>query len=525
MAARFAPTDIRVDVSKLSAADRTVLVKLIDASKIMDAIFLRQVWAGNEAMLIDLSQDQGIEGRARLHNFLINKGPWDRLDHNKAFVPGAPEKPAGANFYPEGAAKADIEKWIQSLPEAERARATGFFTVVHRAGQSFALVPYDVAYHAELLRAAALLREAAGLTAEPTLKAFLTKRADAFLSNDYYDSDVAWMEIKGAIEPTIGPYEVYEDEHFNYKAAFESFITVQDEDESAKLQQFAGELQDIENHLPIDPKYRNPKIAGLAPIVVVNEVFAAGDANRGVQTAAFNLPNDERVLRDKGAKRVMLKNVQDAKFAKTLVPISKVALSPADQKNVAFDAFFMQIVVHELMHGLGPHNITVNGRATTVRQAMKEASSFLEEAKADISGLFAIQHMIDKGVVPKALERTLYTTFLASAFRSIRFGVTEAHGRGVAVQFNALLDAGGFVARNDGTFGVDLPKVKAGVTALTRDIMTIQAEGDYAKAIALRDRLGVVRPVVQRALDRMKAIPVDIEPRFTTAAELLSASR
>jgi Peptidase family M49 len=521
MAARFAPTDIKVDLKKVSPADRKVLAKLVEASTIMDAIFQRQVWVGNEAMLIALARDPSPEGGARLHNFLINKGPWDRLDHNKAFVPGAPAKPAGANFYPDGAAKADVEAWIKSLPEAERARATGFFTVIRRNGNTFSAVPYNVAYHEELARAATLLREAAALTAEPTLKTFLTKRAAAFLSNDYYDSDVAWMELKGAVEPTIGPYEVYEDEFFNYKAAFEAFITVQDEDESAKLQKFAAELQDIENHLPIDPKYRNPKIAGLAPIVVVNEVFAAGDANRGVQTAAFNLPNDERVLREKGAKRVMLKNVQDAKFAKTLIPISKIVLSPADQKNIAFDAFFAQIVVHELMHGLGPHNITVGGRATTVRQEMKEASSFLEEAKADISGLFAIQHMIDKGVMPKALENTLYTTYLASAFRSIRFGVAEAHGRGVAVQFNYLLDAGGFVAKPDGTFAVDLAKVKAGVGGLTRDIMTMQAEGDYAKAIALRDRLGIVRPVVQRALDRMTAIPVDIEPRFTTAAELL----
>jgi hypothetical protein len=525
MAARFAPTDIKVDLTKVAASDRRVLAKLVEASKIMDAIFLRQAWVGNEAMLIELSRDQTLEGRARLHNFLINKGPWDRLDHNKPFVPGAPEKPAGANYYPEGAAKADIDAWMKSLPEAERARATGFFTVVHRNGNAFSLVPYNVAYREELTHAAALLRDAAALTTEPTLKNFLTKRAAAFLSNDYYDSDVAWMELKGAIEPTIGPYEVYEDEYFNFKAGFEAFITVRDEEESAKLQKFAAELQDIENHLPIDPKYRNPKLGGLAPIVVVNEVFAAGDANRGVQTAAFNLPNDERVVQEKGAKRVMLKNVQDAKFAKTLIPISKIALSPEDQKNVAFDAFFAQILVHELMHGLGPGNITVNGRKTTVRQEIKEAYGYLEEAKADISGLFAIQYMIDKGVMPKSLETTLYTTYLASAFRSIRFGVAEAHGRGVAVQFNYLLDAGGFVANADGTFSVDLAKVKAGVTGLTRDIMTIQAEGDYAKALALRDRLGVVRPLVERALDRMKAIPVDIEPRFTTAAELLKASR
>jgi hypothetical protein len=524
MTARFAPTSIRADVSRLSAADRQVLAKLVAASKMLDGLFLRQVWAGNEAMLLDLAQNRTPEGRARLHYFLINKGPWSRLDHDEVFVPGAPAKPAGANFYPEGVPKADLERWIQSLPAAERPRATGFFTTVRRAGGAFTLVPYNLEYQSELVRVASLLREAAALAAEPTLKTFLTKRADALLSNDYYDSDVAWMELKGAIEPTIGPYEVYEDELFNYKAAFEAFITVQDEAESAKLQKFSGQLQDIEDHLPIDPKYRNQKLGGLAPLVVVNEVFAAGDANRGVQTAAFNLPNDERVVREKGSKRVMLKNVQDAKFAKTLVPISKVVLAPADQKDLSFEAFFTHITVHELMHGLGPHNITVGGRQTTVRQEMKEASSFLEEAKADISGLFAIQYLIDKGVLPKSLERPLYTTFLASTFRSIRFGVNEAHGRGIAVQLNYLLDQGGFVSREDGTFAVDLAKVKTGVVSLTREIMTMQAEGGYAKAVALRDRLGVVRPVVKRALDRLTAVPVDIEPQFTTAEELLAGS-
>jgi hypothetical protein len=523
MAARFAPTDIRADLSKLSAADRRVVAKLVEASKIIDALFLRQVWSGNEAMLMDLVRDESPIGRARLHYFLINKGPWSRLDHNAPFVPGAPAKPAGANFYPEGAAKAELERWMQSLGEPERSRANGFFTVVRRAGSGFTLVPYSVEYQPELARAAALLREAAASASEPTLKTFLTKRADAFLSNDYYDSDVAWMELKGAIEPTIGPYEVYEDEVFNYKAAFEAYVTVQDEAETAKLQRYAGELQDIENNLPIDPRQRNPKLGGLAPIVVVNEIYAAGDGNRGVQTAAFNLPNDERVVREKGAKRVMLKNVQDAKFARTLRPISEAVLGATDRADLAFDAFFTHIVMHELMHGLGPHTIAVGGRQTTVRQELKETYSTLEEAKADISGLFAIQHLIEKGVLPRAFERSLYTTFLASAFRSIRFGVSEAHGRGIAIQLNYLLDQGGFVANPDGTFAVNAGRIKEGVTTLTRDIMTIQAEGDYAKAKALGERLGVVRPVVQKALDKLNAVPVDIEPRFTTADELLGA--
>jgi hypothetical protein len=318
---------------------------------------------------------------------------------------------------------------------------------------------------------------------------------------------------------------VYEDELFNYKAAFESYITVQDPVETAKLQTLAAELQDIENHLPIEPSQRNPKLGALAPITVVNEIYAAGDGNRGVQTAAFNLPNDERVVREKGTKRVMLKNVQDAKFAKTLLPISKIVLPPGDQSAVSFEAFFTHIVVHELMHGLGPHSITVKGRPTTVRQELKETYSALEEAKADISGLFAIQHMIDKGAMPKALEQSLYTTYLASAFRSIRFGVNEAHGRGIAIQLNYLLDQRGFVINSDGTFAVNKDRVKEGVAGLTREIMTIQAVGNYAAAKALGEKMGVVRPPVQKVLDRLTSIPVDIEPQFTTATQLLKQMR
>jgi hypothetical protein len=333
------------------------------------------------------------------------------------------------------------------------------------------------------------------------------------------------MEIEGAIEPTIGPYEVYEDELFNYKAGFESYVTVQDPVETAKLQKLAAELQDIEDHLPIDPKQRNPKLGALAPITVVNEIYAAGDGNRAVQTAAFNLPNDERVVTLKGTKRVMLKNVQDAKFAKTLLPISKIVLPPAEQGALSFEAFFTHIVVHELMHGLGPHSIRVNGRTSTVRQELKETYSALEEAKADISALFAIQHMIDKGVMPKSLEQSLYTTYLASAFRSIRFGVNEAHGKGIAIQLNYLLDHRGFVVNGDGTFTVNKDRVKEGVAGLTRDIMTIQAEGNYAAARELGEKMGVVRPEVQKALDKLQAIPVDIEPQFVTAEDLLKKMR
>jgi hypothetical protein len=522
MTARFAPVEITADVAGLPANERQALAKLCEAGWVMDALFLRQVWGGNEGLMLRLLTDRTPVGEARLHYFLINKGPWSRLDANAPFIPGVPEKPASANFYPAGASKADIEAWMKTLPPAERARATGFFTVVRRAGTGFSLVPYSVEYQGELAHASTLLRQAAELTAQPTLKAFLAKRADALLSNEYYDSDVAWMELDASIEPTIGPYEVYEDEWFNYKAGFEAFITIRDDAETAKLAKLGGALQGVEDHLPIDPKYRNPKLGGLAPIRVVNAILAAGDGNRGVQTTAFNLPNDERIVKEKGAKRVMLRNVQDAKFRVALVPISKVVLSAADQANVSFDAFFTHTVMHELMHGLGPHQITVAGRATTVRQELKETYSAIEEAKADISGLFALQYLVDQGTLATSLESQIYDTFLASAFRSIRFGINEAHGRGIAIQLNALLDAKAFTVQADGTFAVDRATIKNAVAAVTRDLLTLEAEGNYAKARDLIATMAVVRPDVQKALDKLSGVPIDIEPKFTTAEKLVA---
>ena len=533
MTSRFAPVTIRANVSALPDNEREALTRLIAAARVMDALFLRQVWAGNEALHLQLSADVITRARhaglgeafelpaARLHYFLINKGPWSRLDHNRIFIPGVPARPESANFYPAGATKAEVQKWIDSLSGDAKARATGFFTTIRRgdAGQ-FVAVPYSTEYQGELGAAAALLREAAALTTDATLKAFLTSRADAFLSNDYYASDVAWMELDAAIEPTIGPYEVYEDEWFNYKAAFEAFITLRDDVETNKLKAFSSRLQALENALPIDPQHRNPRLGAMAPIRVVNVVFTAGDANRGVQTAAFNLPNDERVIREKGSKRVMLKNVQEAKFNTVLLPISKVALGASDQSLVSFDAFFTHILMHELMHGLGPHNITPGGRATTVRQELKETYSAIEEAKADASGLWALAQLASQRQVDAAIARTMYTTFLASAFRSIRFGINEAHGRGIAIQINYFLDAGAFRVNADGTFSVDEPRMLDAVAGLTREIMTLQAEGSYAKARAMIDKLGVVRPSVQQVLDRLAQVPVDIEPRFESAESL-----
>jgi hypothetical protein len=521
MTARFAPVELRVDLKALPDNEKRALAKLVQASKLMDALFLRQRWAGNETLLLDLLHDDSPEGRARLHAFLLDKGPWSSLDEARPFIPGVPPKPEAANFYPAGATKAEVEAWVKSLPEAQQKEATGFYTTLRRGTDGkFLSVPYSVEYQGELAQAAALLREAAALTKQPTLKAFLTARADAFLSNDYYASEVAWMKLDASIEPTIGPYEVYEDNWFNYKAAFESFLGLRDDAETQKLAKFSGQLQGLESNLPIDPKLRNPKLGALAPIRVVNSLFSAGDANRGVQTAAYNLPNDERVTGEMGSKRVMLKNVQEAKFQHVLLPIAKVALSPKDQQDVSFDAFFTHILMHELMHGLGPHTITVGGKETTVRQALQASSSALEEAKADISGLWALQRLVDQGVIDKSLERTMYTTFLASAFRSIRFGVDEAHGKGIALQLNHFLDTGAVKVSPDGTFAVVPEKIRESVTALTKQLMEVQGRGDRKAAEGLLAKMGVVRPSVQKVLERLKDVPVDIAPRYVSAEEL-----
>ena len=520
----------------LSAGDKKALAKLIEAGRIVNHLFMQQFWSGDLALYQKLQQDKTPLGKARLHYFWINKGPWSEIDEHKAFLPGVPaKKPAGANFYPEDMTKEEFESWVKAHPD-QKEQAEGFFTVVRRdANKQLKLVPYNVEYKSDLAQAGKLLKEAAALTDNASLKKFLTTRAAAFSSNDYFESDMAWMDLDAPVDVTIGPYETYNDELFGYKAAFEAYINVRDDKESARLAFLGEHLQEIENNLPEDPQYRVAKLGAAAPIRVVNEVFAAGDGNHGVQTAAYNLPNDDKVVQQKGSKRVMLKNIQEAKFKSTLEPISKVVLQPAAQQDLSFELFFTHIVAHELTHGLGPHQIKINGRDTNPRLELKELYSAIEEAKADVTGLFALQYLMtqaDKGAgtQPAPLphgpdaERKLYTTYLASSFRTLRFGLQDSHAKGMAVQFNYFLDKGAFVANSDGTFSVDLSKIKDAVAGLDHDLLTLEATGDYAGTKKLMSEMMVLRPEVQRALERLKGVPTDIEPIFVTADKLAGAS-
>jgi hypothetical protein len=530
MAARFAPTEYRVDTSHLSAGDRKALAKLVEASRVIDDIFMTQYWSGDHAEYAKLKKDATALGKARAEYFWINKSPWSALDSNKAFVPDVPpEKLPGANFYPEDMTKEEFEAWVKTLPEDQQKAATGFFTVIRRTPDNkLTIVPFNDAYKADLQKAAKLLSEAAALSDNATLKDFLTKRAAAFSSNDYYESDLAWMDLDAPIDVTIGPYETYNDEIFGYKASYEAYINLRDEKETNKLTAFSSRLQEIENNLPIDQQYRNPKLGAAAPIRVVNQVIGGGDGNHGVQTAAYNLPNDERVITQKGAKRVMLKNVQEAKFKKTLVPISMQVLAADERADLSFDWFFTHILAHELCHGLGPHQITVNGAKTTPREQLKELYSSIEEAKADVLSLYALQYMIDhkqamglEGVLPAGgnPEKKLYTTYMASTFRSLRFGLNEAHGKGMAIQVNYLLDKGAVQVRPDGTFAVDFAKIKDAVRDLAHDLLMVEAAGDYAGAKKMLS-MAVIRPEYQKALDRLAVVPVDIRPIFVTADQI-----
>ncbi|UTY58166.1 hypothetical protein [Massilia sp. erpn] len=536
MSKRFAPVELKADASKLSAGDKKAIAKLIEAAKIVDVLQLRQRWSGNEALWAALQKDKSALGKARLDYFWLNKGPWSIIDGHQSFLPAEyagisipAKKPEAGNFYPAGASKEAVEAWINSQSADAKKDAQWFFTTI-RAGADgkFKTVKYSEEYAAEMQKLSALLKDAAAATDNASLKKFLSLRAEAFLSNDYLASDFAWMDLDSPVDVTIGPYETYNDELFGYKAAFEAYVSIRDQKETSKLDFFAKHMQELEDNLPLDAQYRNPKVGAVAPMVVVNQVYGAGDGNMGVQTAAYNLPNDERIISQRGSKRVMLKNVQEAKFKSTLTPIAKLVLRPADQKDLDFNSFFTHILAHEITHGLGPHITKVNGQESTPRQDLKEAYSTIEEAKADVTGLFALMYMMKKGQLKgvlgegEAAERKLHTTFLASAFRTLHFGLTDSHARGMAIQVNYLLDKGGFVSHGDGTFSVDFKKIRQAVIDLDREFLTIEATGDYARAKQMMDKYVVIRPDVQKALDKMKTVPNDIRPSFPTAKALLA---
>ena len=425
-------------------------------------------------------------------------------------------RPAGAGYYPEDLTKEAFEDWVAKHP-ADKEKFTSTVTVIRRgADGGLMAVPYSQEYAEWLEQAAKLLREAAALARNASLKKFLALRADAFESDDYYASDVAWMDLDAPVEVTIGPYETYEDDLFGYKAAFEAYVTVNLPKESAALGRYKERLPWLEKNLPIPDADKNLHRGTDSPIRVVDIAFGAGEAQAGVQTVAFNLPNDERVREAKGSKKVLLHNIMRAKYDKILIPIASQVLDPAQVKDVSFDAYFNEVLHHELSHGLGPGTITVDGRKTEVRLELKELYSTLEEAKADVMGVYNILALIEQGDMPAALRHALEPTYVAGLFRSARFGVDEAHGQGVVAQFNYLEKKGALVTDAQGRVHAVSEKFPGAIRDLLHDMLTLQARGDYAGTKQFLDTYGKPTPALRNAIGRLHAVPVDIRPLYSS---------
>lgn len=513
--AKLAPVELSADISNLSKADLKALDKLLQASKIIDELFLLQVDPENPEIRADL-----VNADLPHHHelFEVMFGKWNRLEEDEPFLDND-EKPAGAGFYPPDLTKDEFETWLQNHPDDEDA-FTSEFTVIRRRGDELIAIPYHEAYSPLVQKVAELLREAAQLTDDPTLSEFLKLRAAALLSDDYFDSDMAWMDLSGDLEIVISPYEVYEDQLFNYKAAYEAFLCAVDHEESKKLETVAQYLNDMERHLPIPEEHKNYDRGSSSPIKVVQELYAAGDTKAGIQTTAFNLPNDERVREAKGSKKVMLKNVARAKFDKCWIPIVNTILAEEPLSKVSFDAYFNHVLMHEMAHGIGPGIITKNGEETTVAKELKELYSSIEECKADVLGIYNVEFMVRKGVFGDDIAESMYPSYLGGMFRSIRFGIDAAHGGGVAIQFNFFMEKGAFFINQNGKLDYDPELLYDAIVELAEKVLMIEAEGDYDAAKALMDEYSKMTPEMENYIDMLKDVPIDIRPSFTLEQQL-----
>jgi hypothetical protein len=517
--AKFAPVELQVDLSLISENDKKVLAKLVDASRLIDELFLIQVDPENGKMLQSLQASASTENSAYLELFKVMFGPWDRLEHDKPFL-GERDKPLGAGFYPPDMSKEEFERTKTESPDLAKALESEF-TIITRQNGKLVPVPYYQAYSTYVMKISALLKEAAEITDDASLKKYLSLRADAFLTDDYFDSDMAWMDLSGDLEIVIGPYEVYEDNLYNYKAAYEAFLCTVDHDESQKLDKVSPYLNEMEANLPEPDEYKNFNRGQSSPIKVVNEVFAAGDTKAGIQTTAFNLPNDERVREAKGSKKVMLKNIASAKYEKCWIPIVNTVLADKPLKNVSFDSYFTHVLMHEMSHGLGPGNIVLNdGTKTTVTKELKELYSTIEECKADVLGIYNMKFLMDKGVFDKSQEYSMYASYLGGMLRSIRFGINEAHGGGVAIQWNYYFEKGAFYVNDSGKLTFDESKMFPAVTGLAHELLLIEARGDYDGANNLIQRYRQMTPQMKNAVEKLEHVPTDIRPIFSVVDQL-----
>ncbi len=512
---KLAPVVLQADLSSLPPSERRVLTRLVEAGRIIDELFLLQVSNENPQIREQLQNSSDPNDATYLELFNVMFGPWNRLEKDKPFI-NTKEKPLGAGFYPADMTKEEFHEFIKTHPSEKEAYESTFSVIRREPNGKLKAVPYYEEYAALVSGISRLLNEAAALTEDATLKNYLKLRARDLLTDDYFDSDMAWMDLSGDLEVVIGPYEVYEDQLFSYKAAYEAFICIVDHEESKKLADVAKYLDDMEDHLPIPDKYKNFNRGSSSPIKVVQEVFSAGDTKAGVQTTAFNLPNDERVREAKGSKKVMLKNVAQAKYEKCWIPIVNTILAPEPLKNVSFDAYFNHVLMHEVSHGLGPGILTLeDGTKTTVSLELKELYPVIEECKADVLGQYNYLFLMDKGVFPEDSKKSALASYLGGMYRSIRFGIDSAHGGGVAIQFNYFMERGAFYRDKNGKLNLNEPKLVAAIRDLAEELLLIEAHGDYERAEMLISQYRTMTPIMADYVDQLKNLPVDIRPLFS----------
>ena len=509
--AKLAPIEMKVDTSYLSAEERQVVNLLNQAALLMSEIYKRQAAPDYDKLRAEVAAKNDPK---LLDKFDAFYGVWDPMEEGKPFFGDKP-KPAGAGFYPADLTKEQFDAYLKAHP-GEAEALTSPYTVVQRQGDKLVAVPYSQAYKQWLEPAAKILEQAAAVTTNPSLKKFLTLRAEAFRTDDYFESELAWMDLKDTpIEVAIGPYEVYTDTLYGRKTAFEAFVTLKDPKESQALDVYKSHLREMEANLPVEENYKNFKRGFESPIAVADQVHGGGDNVPGVQTIAFNLPNDERVREAKGAKKVILRNVLGAKYERILKPMGSLVLVPDQAGQVTQRHMFLETLFHELSHSLGPGSITVNGRQTTVDQELKEIAGGFEEAKADVMGAFNVLHMMDEGVIPNSERAQMRATYVAGLFRAMRFGVQEAHGKGAAMQYRYLRDKGAIVWDAQAKrFRIDEGKIDGAIRDLVGQIVRLQGNGDYAGTKAFLDKWGVLDAEASQVIGTMTHIPVDIRPHY-----------
>ncbi len=501
---QYATFRLTADLSALTENERQMIPILIEAADAMDEIFWQQAWGDPDSLLASL--DDPVQRKL----VEINYGPWDRLNGDEPIVPGVGEKPLGAGFYPVDATREELEAAFESASDGEALRS--LYTLVGRNELGFVPIPYHEAFPEPTQRAATKLREAALLAEDPGLRNYLELRAEALLTDDYRASDLAWMDMKdNTIDVVIGPIETYEDLLFGAKASHEAYVLIKDRNWSQRLYRYATLLPGLQRGLPVPDGYKRETPGTDAELNAYDAIYYAGEANAGAKTIAINLPNDETVQLEKGTRRLQLKNAMRAKFDSILVPIGNVLITEDQRQHITFDAFFSNTMFHEVAHGLGIKN-TITGRGT-VREALREHASAMEEGKADVLGLYMVSRLFEDGEIAEGDIRDNYVTFIASIFRSVRFGATSAHGRANMVRFNFFQEHGAFT-RDDatGTYRVDFDRMAEAMAALSELILMLQGDGNYESAGEILAEQGVILDALQEDLDRLTeaGIPVDI---------------